>query len=594
MKERKFKIYVILVIVFISIGVVYAALTTSFSMSGTINVPSATYNVTYSGSNASFSSDSTTIIFGSTTTNKITPVTGYYLKSLSCTNGYTTNATTGTGATAAQTVTIKNNKNASNSACTATMSNIYYASITGNNTTSSTSNLSIPYNSSSTIEVTPKTGYYFTTASCTNGYTIEGLVSGKGNTSPQTLTINNNANAKDSVCTISSAGTYLISMTGSNATYASQSQGQITYGSTTKITLTPTTGYWLSNISCTNGYTASGNMGPNKSGSAVQDITIKNNNNANDTKCTVTMSRFYPIYMFGTNVTFSEQNLSVVYRGSTMVTVTPNAGYYLKSLTCEEGLSHNAKTGTSASASQTITITNNVLSTASCTATVELLPECDYEVGQTWTYTYDSKNKGSKQFSVPCAGNYKLEVTSGRGGTPGQRVWVEATTGNYQCAVEYTLSSGLKEEYYPGKASGEFRFNKDQILYIVPGGNGGTGYIARPDAAASGCGDDTKGSAGYNGGLAGNAAGVSGSGGVTHIALADGLYNDLTESNNLLISARSGARYKFSSLTASTYEATGAGENYVNTSSSFYNGGMSTVDSTKENFGTAIITYLGP
>ena len=123
--------------------------------------------------------------------------------------------------------------------------------------------------------------------------------------------------------------------------------------------------------------------------------------------------------MFGTNVTFSEQNLSVVYRGSTMVTVTPNAGYYLKSLTCEEGLSHNAKTGTSASASQTITITNNVLSTASCTATVELLPECDYEVGQTWTYTYDSNNKGSKQFSVPCAGNYKLEVTSGRGGTPG-------------------------------------------------------------------------------------------------------------------------------------------------------------------------------
>lgn len=587
MKKRRIKTYVILVLVFISIGVVYAALTTSFGISGTVNVSSATYNVTYTGSNATFSSSSSSIIFGSTTTNKITPVTGYYLKSLSCTNGYTTDATTGTSATAAQTVTISNNKNASNSACTATMSNIYNASITGNNTTSSTSNLSIPYNSSSTIEVTPKTGYYFITASCTNGYTIEGLVAGKGNTSTQTLTINNNANAKDSVCTISAIDAYSISITGSHATYAAPQGGTIGYGGSKPFTLTPSTGYYVSGISCTNGYTATGNMGPTTEGASIQTITINNNKNAADTKCTVTMSNVYQILFLGSNVTYSSTNLAVTYGYSRTVTVTPAEGFYLKSFTCTNGYTTNATTGESATGSQSITISNNNnTSSASCTAVAEM------PINTQWIYKYDKDNKGVKQFEVPMTGRYKLEVISGVGGRPAQRQWVAATTDNYQCAVKQTATSELGAAYFPGKVEAEFNFTQGQTLYVVPGGNGGTGYSATSDATAAGCGSATKGSGGYNGGLAGTANAMSGSGGVTHIALVDGLYSDISSSSDLLISAKSGGRYSYPKSKVSD----GVGSNYVNTSSSNYVGGMATTEkyTTSDYYGTAIITYLGP
>lgn len=592
MKKRRIKTYVILVLVFISIGVVYAALTTSFGISGTVNVSSATYNVTYTGSNATFSSSSSSIIFGSTTTNKITPVTGYYLKSLSCTNGYTTDATTGTSATAAQTVTISNNKNASNSACTATMSNIYTATIAGSSITSSPSILNIPYNGSASTTITPAEGHYFQNSSCTTGYSITGLVEGKGNITAQTVTINNNSTAKDGTCNFYMSDTYFMSMSGSHATFTSPSMGQIAYGTSSTIVITPETGYFLSGISCTNGYTASAKMGPNISGSSVQNITINNNKNAADTKCTVTMSNSYGVILYGTNVTYNPTSLTLTYGTSKTVNLTPKSGYYLKSFTCQDGYTHNAKTGTSATGTQTITIKNNIASMGSCTATAEPLPECDYEIGQTWTYTYNSNNQGSKQFSVPCAGNYKLEVTSGRGGKPYHVGWTARTEGVYECAT-YPASSetvSYGSDYYPGKVSGEFYFDKGQTLYVVPGGNGGSGYEYSSDASANGCGSNKKGSGGYNGGLAGTAATVSGSGGITHIALVDGLYDTVSGTSDLLLAAKSGGRYKYKN----TYVASGAGSNYVNTSSSYYTGGITTTATVKENFGTAIITYLGP
>lgn len=50
----------------------------------------------------------------------LTPNSGYYLASASCTNGYTTNATTGISATNAQEVTISTNSNTGGSTCTFT------------------------------------------------------------------------------------------------------------------------------------------------------------------------------------------------------------------------------------------------------------------------------------------------------------------------------------------------------------------------------------------------------------------------------------------------------------------------------------------
>ena len=156
-KSKNTKIYLILFLIFLSMGVVYGALTTSLSMSGTVKVSGATYGITYSGSNVTFSPTSGSIIYGSTTTNKITPSTGYYLKSFSCTNGYTTNASTGVSATAAQTITINNNKNVGASTCTATLSNAYTVTTTGTGVTLGASSLGVTYGKTVTVAVTPST-----------------------------------------------------------------------------------------------------------------------------------------------------------------------------------------------------------------------------------------------------------------------------------------------------------------------------------------------------------------------------------------------------------------------------------------------------
>ena len=389
------------------------------------------------------------------------------------------------------------------------------------------------------------------------------------------------------MCTISAIDAYSISITGSHATYAAPQGGTIGYGGSKPFTLTPSTGYYVSGISCTNGYTATGNMGPTTEGASIQTITINNNKNAADTKCTVTMSNVYQILFLGSNVTYSSTNLAVTYGYSRTVTVTPAEGFYLKSFTCTKGYTTNATTGESATGSQSITISNNNnTSSASCTAVAEM------PINTQWIYKYDKDNKGVKQFEVPMTGRYKLEVISGVGGRPSQRQWVAATTDNYQCAVKQTATSELGAAYFPGKVEAEFNFTQGQTLYVVPGGNGGTGYSATSEATANGCGSATKGSGGYNGGLAGTANAMSGSGGVTHIALVDGLYSDISSSSDLLISAKSGGRYSY----PKSYVSDGVGSNYVNTSSSNYVGGMATTEkyTTSDYYGTAIITYLGP
>ena len=522
-RKKNTKIYLMLLLVFLSMGVVYSALTTSFSMSGTVKVSSAKYTINYTGSNATFSSASNTIIYGSTTTNKITPSTGYYLKSFSCTNGYTASATTGVGSTAAQTITINNNKKTTGSTCTATLSNAYTVTTTGTGVTLGAASLGITYGKTVTVSVTPSAGYYISGATCTNGYTVTNMTTGVGNTAAQTVTINNNSKTANSTCTFTGSNSYTVAMSGSNVTFGSTSLA-ITYGGSKTVTLTPATGYYLSSISCTNGYT---------------------------------------------------------------VTATPAEGFYLKSFTCTNGYTTNATTGESATGSQSITISNNNnTSSASCTAVAEM------PINTQWIYKYDKDNKGVKQFEVPMTGRYKLEVISGVGGRPSQRQWVAATTDNYQCAVKQTATSELGAAYFPGKVEAEFNFTQGQTLYVVPGGNGGTGYSATSDATASGCGSATKGSGGYNGGLAGTANAMSGSGGVTHIALVDGLYSDISSSSDLLISAKSGGRYSY----PKSYVSDGVGSNYVNTSSSNYIGGMATTEkyTTSDYYGTAIITYLGP
>ena len=78
------------------------------------------YQVTLTGSNVTINPSSVTIGYNSTNTATVTVENNYYLDSVTCTNGYTVTAQTGTSATDEQTVTINNNGNVGGSTCTFT------------------------------------------------------------------------------------------------------------------------------------------------------------------------------------------------------------------------------------------------------------------------------------------------------------------------------------------------------------------------------------------------------------------------------------------------------------------------------------------
>ena len=77
------------------------------------------YNVSISaGAGGSVNKTSMSINYGGTNTFTATPSSGYYLESITCTNGYTTSGySTGTSATGTQTITVNNNSKTDGSSC---------------------------------------------------------------------------------------------------------------------------------------------------------------------------------------------------------------------------------------------------------------------------------------------------------------------------------------------------------------------------------------------------------------------------------------------------------------------------------------------
>lgn len=66
-----------------------------------------------------------------------------------------------------------------------------------------TSSVNISYGGTASLTVTPSSGYYLSSGSCTNGYTITGMNTGSSYTSAQTVTINNSNQKTNSTCTFS-------------------------------------------------------------------------------------------------------------------------------------------------------------------------------------------------------------------------------------------------------------------------------------------------------------------------------------------------------------------------------------------------------
>ena len=68
----------------------------------------------------------------------------------------------------------------------------YTVNISNNNTTSGSNSISVPYGGSTTVTVTPSSGYYLSGVSCPSGYTCSGYNTGTSYTGQQTVTVTNN------------------------------------------------------------------------------------------------------------------------------------------------------------------------------------------------------------------------------------------------------------------------------------------------------------------------------------------------------------------------------------------------------------------
>ena len=158
-----------------------------------------------------------------------------------------------------------------------------------------------------------------------------------------------------------------------------------------------------------------------------------------------------------------------------------------------------------------------------CQLTGEEVSTCSVRVGYTWNFDYIATGEDrSQEFTVPCDGNYKLEVWGAQGGRSLQNNSLSGDTG------------------YGGYSTGSIELKTNDKLYVNVGGKG-------ENAKTSGCA-----AGGYNGGGRGSNDGgacnyaadddaAGGGGGATHIAFDSGLLTTFeNKQDKLLIVAGGG------------------------------------------------------
>ena len=198
------------------------------------------------------------------------------------------------------------------------------------------------------------------------------------------------------------------------------------------------------------------------------------------------------------------------------------AGYAL-TMSSQTPTSWNAISGTSVAKSYTATEPNtfyyHAIDTLGNTSTQSfVIPNsafCAYENGYVWDFSY---TKTIEKFTVPCSGKYKLEVWGAKGGTGAHGPNSGGGNGGY--------------------AGGNIEYSKDEELYIVVGGAGGSN--------GSGFGGQGDVPGGYNGGHTGHHSGntngdnnTGSGGGWTHMSKTNTLYGS-TSSYNLYIATSGG------------------------------------------------------
>ena len=196
---------------------------------------------------------------------------------------------------------------------------------------------------STSITVTPSTGYKYKSISCTNA-------EASYNTGNNTLTLTNIID--DVSCTVTNEIiTYNVGVTASTGgTVSGSSSKTVNYNGSTTFIVIPSTGYKYSSVSCPSGITGSYSTSTN----TLTVSSVK----ASGT-CTVNFTpKTYTVTVSVTNGISSPTSRIVIHGSSTTFTVTPNSGYEYESLSCTGG-SYNQNT-------KVLTV-SNVTSAITCT-----------------------------------------------------------------------------------------------------------------------------------------------------------------------------------------------------------------------------------
>ncbi|MDE6141943.1 MAG: InlB B-repeat-containing protein, partial [Bacilli bacterium] len=256
----------------------------------------STYTVTINaGTGGTVTPTSLSFNYGNTKNVTVTPSTGYYLSSFSCTNGYTTNAKVGASQTSAQTVTISNNNKEIGSTCTASFTPVNYT-LTYNYNGGSGSNPT-SYNITSnaiTLNNPTRVGHTFTGWTGSNGGTAQTLVTiPKGSTGNKSYTANWSVNSYNVTITVANLDSNFsvpnknlsLSYGGTATTNITENMKPVSGPMCAQTTGTPLCTF---NVSCTNGYTGAVAWVERY----VLGVTIYNNNKDSNSVCTITVSKY--------------------------------------------------------------------------------------------------------------------------------------------------------------------------------------------------------------------------------------------------------------------------------------------------------------
>lgn len=137
LKKIKLK-YLFVIVALFSLSTAYAAINVQEIINGTVKITGDIKTVTLTGNNISFSSNTVQLVVGGQTAFQVTPDTGYYLKTASCTNGYTLTVSTGVEQYDTQNVVVSNTSSTQNSTCTFTTERITASMLSYSNSTYTT------------------------------------------------------------------------------------------------------------------------------------------------------------------------------------------------------------------------------------------------------------------------------------------------------------------------------------------------------------------------------------------------------------------------------------------------------------------------